>query len=125
MLSSISPYSLHLSLRATYLLMIHKVKPRQHMQPHTRIPRIPTRDPLHIRRQTTLTIQRLPFLYFIHHLPHIHLLLPFVFPEAVEPHFNCSPLVLISCSDGLDWGPRTGRPLSEVYETRGHSNRAR
>ncbi len=68
--------------------MINKIRPRHHMYEQPRIPRIPRRHPLHVRGQRRVSIQRLPFLHLIHHLPHIHIDLSLVFRKPIKPFYT-------------------------------------
>lgn len=69
----------------TMVRVIHKIKPRQHMQENPTVPALPARHTLHILRHTALPIQRLSPLNPVRHLAHVHLDLAPVLPPAVEP----------------------------------------
>lgn len=80
------PLSIPIILRRinAMLIMVHKIKPGQHMQENPRVPALPTRHTLHILRHRADPIQRLPAFHFIRHFAHVHLDLAPVLGEAIE-----------------------------------------
>lgn len=66
------------------LLMIHKVKPRDNMQEHPRVPRISRSYALDVGRCGRDAVERLPGFDFADHFAHIEGDFAGVFSEAVE-----------------------------------------
>jgi hypothetical protein len=124
------PRSLQLPLRLliilrrihTMLIMIHKVKPRNHMQKQPRISRVSARHALHIWCRSAVSIQRFSFLDFGDHLLHIHLDFSSIFCEAVESHCQSTTSAKIYKEGEKQ---RTNRPLVEEQKSSTKSNHTR
>ena len=68
----------------TYLLMVHEIKPWQHMIKYTCVSGVSRRYALHIRGKRRLAIQGFSLLDLIHHFSHIHFYFTLVFPKAIK-----------------------------------------
>lgn len=67
-----------------YLVVICEVGKWNNMHKQRAVSGIPGGNTLHIWRQLGLSVQRLPLLDFVDHLPHVHLYFPVIFCPAIE-----------------------------------------
>lgn len=90
MLDSVSVLHEKKKYEVPYLLVVHKLKPRDSVCPESAVSRVSRSDALHVWSERRYSVERLPLLDLVDHLTHIHLDLAGVLLETVEAHCNNS-----------------------------------
>jgi hypothetical protein len=70
----------------TVVRVVDKVWPREDMSKCSRVTRVPVRNTLHVLGHLSSSVQRLAFLDFVDHFPHVHFDFAAVLAGAVETH---------------------------------------